>query len=77
MATTRRTYTSNDLTFERWYREVNRICMRRIGLGVEDLADFASYDTWESGATPLEGFEACLEAQDGADDLLELFFGEE
>ncbi len=56
--------TRNGRTLKEWLNDVDAILMKRIGLGHSDLADFASWDTWDSGAEPSEGAEACLSGDD-------------
>lgn len=52
---------------------VDRRLTRILGLGSMDLADFNSWDCYESGMSPAEAAEECLYAQDG----IEFVFGDE
>lgn len=54
----------NGLTFYQWMERVNNILMREYGVSTADLADFCSYDAWDSGISPREGAEECI-ANDG------------
>lgn len=47
-----------------WRHQVSQILLRKIGLGLDDLADFDSYNTWRDGASPAEGALAALEFDD-------------
>lgn len=51
----------DNLTFQQWLTEVDRLLTIRIGLDHMDLEDFMSYDEWEGGSTPEEGAIVCLE----------------
>ena len=66
------------LTYNGWMVEVDNVCRERLGLSVHDLPDWNSYDTWDSGASPLEGAGAAAGASDLlTDDELEALFPEE
>ena len=41
-------------TFEEWYREANAACVALCGLGIDDLPDGPSYDSWEAGISPAD-----------------------
>jgi hypothetical protein len=55
---------SNDEHFALWMLMVDRRLRNACGLTSRDLADFPSYDEYESGSSPAEGARACLEYQD-------------
>ncbi len=55
--------------YDDWMREVDKIVSDRTPFSMADLCDWLSRDTFDSGATPEEGFEALVEA----DDLLQAF----
>jgi hypothetical protein len=55
----------HNLSFEEWQRAVDNLLLAYVGVSANDLTDYSSYDTWESGASPREGAIACLEEQDG------------
>ncbi len=40
--------------FDRWYTKVDRIVSSLAGIGIDDLPDGPSWDSWASGATPNE-----------------------
>lgn len=50
--------------FESWYAACDRACIAIAGLGIDDLTDGPSHDSWESGMTPQEYVEERL-AEDG------------
>lgn len=52
-------------TFEQWFDKVDAILSATIGLGANDGADWPSYDTWLSGATPRDALAAWADYQDG------------
>lgn len=51
------------LTFQQWFDEANTACESLCGLGLDDLADGPSYDSWESGMSPREYAEEILEEE--------------
>lgn len=53
-----------ELGYDAWMNEIDRYLAKRIGLSQNDLADWLSYDTWESGASVQDGLRECLLAQD-------------
>lgn len=50
----------NGLTFPQWYAQVDRIVISIAGLGIEDLADGPSWDSWNDGMSPQEYAEEQL-----------------
>lgn len=77
---TEETRTDNEggiATFAEWQKAVDRILFKLVSMVAYDCADYASYDSWDNGLTPIEGAWACLEAQDywSQDQLTELFGG--
>lgn len=61
----------NGLEFSDWLDKVDAILIQHIGLTHEDLADFNSYDAWDSEMTPEEGARECLASDDIYADALE------
>ncbi len=59
------------MTFSVWYAAVDKVIMRKLGIGVDDGADFNSYDTWSGGGSVMDGVEAWVEEQ-GMLDLVDL-----
>jgi hypothetical protein len=39
-------------TFEEWYQAVDDLMVQTVGLGIDDLADGPSYDSYDAGVTP-------------------------
>jgi hypothetical protein len=39
-------------TFEEWFEAADTIMLETIGLGLDDLADGPSYDSYDAGVTP-------------------------
>lgn len=64
------TETRNGLTFQQWRAAVDKILLAKVGMSADDLADFNSYDAWDSEMTPDEGARECLESDDLCDDEL-------
>jgi len=58
------TDTRENLTFDAWYRKVDGHVASICGLGVDDLADGASWDSWDSCVSPAEYAEMLLEDND-------------
>ena len=48
------------LTFKQWYREANAACIAIAGVGLDDLADGPSYDSWQDDCPPDEYAEELL-----------------
>lgn len=46
--------------FNAWYAQVDAVCTSIAGVGIDDLADGPSWDSWASGATPREYAEERL-----------------
>lgn len=53
-----------DESFALWMALVDTELARRVGLTSRDLEDFASRDSYESGASPAEAAEECMENSD-------------
>ena len=53
--------TRNGLTFDQWLSRVNRACVQLSGLSINDLPDFASWDSWASGELPEDAARSVLE----------------
>lgn len=50
------------MTFEEWMRQVNRIIAKKLGgMTQDDLPDWNSRDCFDSGATPEDGANECIE----------------
>lgn len=47
----------NGLEFDPWFAEVNRICIRLFGIGVDDLPDWHWAEAHEDGLTPRDAFD--------------------
>lgn len=52
------------MTYDEWMREVDVEVQRVSGVGVHDLPDFLSRDSFDCGDTPAEGAEIALEGAD-------------
>ena len=63
----------DDETFEQWYARVDRLVMSKLGLGVDDLADWDSRGAYDDGLEPEECLEVIAEAQDFPSQFHELF----
>ena len=50
------------MTYEQWMKKVDIILEEKCGLPQYLLPDWLSRDCYESGASPQEGAEDCLEA---------------
>ena len=46
--------TTTNHEFEAWYAQCDQICADIAGIGVDDLTDGPSYDSWEAGYSPCE-----------------------
>ena len=55
---------SNGDTFEAWYRKANAECVGIAGLGIDDLADGPSYDSWADDVDPRDYAIERLEEED-------------
>jgi len=64
---------SQNLSFERWLELVDIEVEKILGVGLAELSDFPSRDTYDSGASPAEGARAAL----ADDDLVSIVFGDE
>ena len=69
-------------TFDQFYQHVDRYISRRLGIGLESLADVDIYDYWQAEAAPVSFWRSqvqdaaswVMENQDGIDDdILEMF----
>lgn len=49
------------LSYEEWIKEADRLCSRLIGVGVYDMEDYLWRDSYESGASPIEGLEGAID----------------
>lgn len=50
-----------ELTFERWFKIVNAVTSRRIGLSADDMEDFGWWDLWDSEINPREAVDLAME----------------
>lgn len=62
-----------DESFQDWYARVDRLVMSKIGLGVNDLADWDSHSAYDDGLEPEHCLEIIAEAQDFPSQFHELF----
>ena len=62
----------NGMTYKKWMWQVNMKLNMSVGIGVDDLADFMSYDMWSDGCSPEEGAEEALSQSDAPNELIEL-----
>ncbi len=46
-----------DQAFKKWLGEVNRLCLQKFGLSLNDLPDMCTRDAFDCGETPEEFFE--------------------
>ena len=69
-------------TFQQFYQHVDRYISRRLGIGLESLADVDIYDYWQAEPAPVSFWRSqvqdaaqwVMENQDGVDsDILEMF----
>jgi hypothetical protein len=60
--------------FEEWLNDVRTavLAITDGAFSMDDLADWPSWDTWDSGATPHDGAMCCLENDDIGCAFLEL-----
>jgi hypothetical protein len=40
--------------YEAWYARCDRVCLSVAGVGIDDLGDGPSWDSWASGMSPSE-----------------------
>jgi len=59
------------LAFNDWLAAINDIVIDLAGVGVNDLVDWNSHDSWSSGDTPEEALDAIAEFDDLFAALLE------
>ena len=57
------TQTADELAFQAWYKKATRACEAICGLGLSDLTDGPSWDSWDSGMDPTEYAESRLEEE--------------
>ena len=57
------TTNTDDLTYEAWYKRVDRAVSALCGLGIDDLPDGNSYDAYDDGMTPREYAESVLDEE--------------
>jgi len=62
-----------DESFQEWYGRVDQLVMSKLGLGVDDLADWNSRDAYNDGLEPEDCLEVIAEAQDFPSQFHELF----
>lgn len=43
------------MTYESWSERVDAILWQKVGLGVDDVPDWAQWDAYEDGLTPAQG----------------------
>lgn len=48
------------MNFEDWKKEVNSIILEKTGIDMDDLPDWMSRDSFDSGSTPEEAAAECL-----------------
>ena len=59
------------LTYKQWERKLDSITSSKLGLGFYDMPDLTcTYDLWEDGMSPEEGFEVCADAWAQDDSLV-------
>ena len=66
-------YARDDKQFALWLALVNRQLLRRVGLGLFDLGDFNARDCFDSGASPAQGAQDALEADDTYAEWISLY----
>lgn len=52
---------SQEISFEAWLKQVNRIVFQTCGLGVEDIPDYDYWSNWDAGVSPKETAEEALD----------------
>lgn len=62
-----------DESFQDWYARVDRLVMSKLGVGVNDLADWNSRDAYDDVLEPEDCLEIIAEAQDFPSQFHELF----
>lgn len=55
---------SQELTYGQWMQRVDRAIASKVGLTSQDLEDFDSRSCYESGMSPAEAAQECLENSD-------------
>jgi hypothetical protein len=60
-------------TFEEWYARIDRLVTSKLGVGVDDLADWSSRDAYNDGLEPEDCLDIIAEAQDFPGQFDELF----
>ena len=55
---------SDGISFKDWLAAVDAHLISKVGLSHSDLADFNSFDAWDSDMTPAEGAEECMASDD-------------
>ncbi len=60
-------------TFDQWYARVNQLVLSKLGIGVDDLADWNSRSAYDDGLEPEDCLEIIAEAQDFPSQFHELF----
>lgn len=56
------------IKFKEWYDKVNVYVMSKIGLGIDDLPDGPSWDSWEGGMSPEDYGDERLREEGYSDD---------
>ncbi len=56
-------------TFDQFYQHVDRYISRRLGIGLESLADVDIYDFWQAEAAPVSFWR--MQVQDAAQCVIE------
>ncbi|MAH49541.1 hypothetical protein CMI37_27210 [Candidatus Pacearchaeota archaeon] len=51
-------------TLTEWQNAVNRILLRKIGIGIGDLADFCIWDCWNDDMSPEDGAMEAIQNDD-------------
>lgn len=54
---------ANNAAFRNWLREIDDLCLAKLGVSLDDLPDLLTRDAFEAGTTPEEFF---------AEDVVEL-----
>lgn len=67
---------TDGLPFKQWLARVELIVTTAIGVGLDDVGDWPSYDTYQSEATPAEGVEEWAEyhSDEIPEEVMELLF---
>jgi hypothetical protein len=71
--TSRTKHGATEIGFDMWLKEVDRLCMSRLGVSLHDLPDMLTRDAYDSGAKPKDFFnETVLEQvrEDFGDDAV-------